>query len=118
MTCALPDFLFATMRAYFHSVPSQIHVIDAVDADCIDGEGRICPNSLVVEGTRQNLLILASGTERRFLRQSCPDLLACDSDMYYCRMQEDLTRFEAMLASYGAISIARVHPFSRFLSCL
>ena len=118
MTYALPDLLFSILRARIHSVPSQILAINAVDADGKQREGLTCPDSLVVEGTRQNLLILASGTERRFLRQSCPDLLACDSDMYYCRMQEGLTRFEAMLASYGAISIARVHPFSRFLSCL
>ena len=120
MTCALPDLLFSTLRARIHFIPSQTLslAINAVDADGKQREGLTCPDSLVVEGTRQNLLILASGTERRFLRQSCPDLLACDSDMYYCRMQEDLTRFEAMLASYGAISIARVHPFSRFLSCL
>jgi hypothetical protein len=80
VTCALPDFLFATMCACIHSVPSQIRVIDAVDADCIDREGRICPDSLLVEGTRQNLLILASGTERGVLRQSCPGLLVCDND--------------------------------------
>ena len=80
MTCALPDFLFATMCACIHSVPSQIRVIDAVDADCIDREGRICPDSLLVEGTRQNLLILASGTKRRLLRRSCWCLLICDND--------------------------------------
>ena len=68
------------MCARIHSVPSQIRVIDAVDADCIDREGRICPDSLLVEGTRQNLLILASGTERGVLRQSCPGLLVCDND--------------------------------------
>ena len=80
VTFVLPDFLFATVCACIHSVPSQIRVIDAVDADCIDREGRICPDSLLVEGTRQNLLILASGTERGVLRQSCPGLLVCDND--------------------------------------
>ena len=53
MTCALPDFLFATMRACIHSVPSQIRVIDAVDADCKHREGRTCPDSLVVVGTKR-----------------------------------------------------------------
>ena len=81
MTYALPVFLFATMRACIHSVPSQIRVIDAVDADCIDREGRICPDSLLVEGTRQNLLILASGTKRRVLRRSCWGLLICDNNI-------------------------------------
>ena len=62
MTYAHPDFLFATTRACFHSVPSQIRVIDAFDADYKHPEGRSCPDSLVVVGKSENLLILASGT--------------------------------------------------------
>ena len=53
MNYALPDFLFSTMRACIHSVPSHIRVIDAVDADCKHREGRTCPDSLVVVGTKR-----------------------------------------------------------------
>ena len=88
------------------TVHSQILAVDAVDADRKHREGRTCPDSLVVVGTKREFADLVGGTKRRFLRQSCPGLLACDSDDIYCRMQEDSTRFEEMLASYGAISIA------------
>ena len=81
MTYALPDLLFSILRARIHSVPSQILAINAVDADGKQREGLTCPDSLVVEGTRQNLLILASGTERRVLRQLCPGFGSCDSNI-------------------------------------
>ena len=53
VTYAHPDFLFSTMRACIHTVPSQMRVIDAVDADCKHREGRTCPDSLVVVGTKR-----------------------------------------------------------------
>jgi hypothetical protein len=65
VTYALPDFLFSTLRACIHFVPSQILAIDTFDADRKYPEGPTCPDSFVVEGTRQNLLILASAFMRR-----------------------------------------------------
>jgi hypothetical protein len=46
-------------------LPSQILAVDAVHADHKQREGQPCLSSFVVEGTRQNLLILASAFKRR-----------------------------------------------------
>ena len=71
------------MRACIYSVPSQIRVIDAVDADYKHPEGRSCPDPLLVVGKSENLLILASGTKRRVLRRSCEDPSMIDEHMVH-----------------------------------
>ena len=79
MTYALPDFLFSTLRACIHFVPSQILAIDTFDADRKYPEGPTCPDSLVVVGTKRESV--DSGEWHREATSSSikPDLRACDN---------------------------------------
>ena len=117
MTYALPDFLFSTLRACIHFVPSQILAIDTFDADRKYPEGPTCPDSFVVgrnspesadsgeclHETKLSLILFSSGVLRR--------------RYYDCPMSEDRAAIEANLASQGVFSIAVSGPFSRILPC-
>ena len=80
MTYAHPDFLFSTMRCAFTAFFCRYAKSMSLTQIASIAKVLLALTRLLLQAPSENLWILASGTTRRLLRQSCPCLLACDSN--------------------------------------